>query len=91
MKLYALGLVCLAGLISGFSSCATGPVYDECLLTVIYDINNIATGAVADCIKPDKTLYELPLAKLDGFYMYSSQSRSNILTWAKSNCGRKGE
>jgi hypothetical protein len=70
-------LVCLAGL----TSCKTAPIYDECLLTVDGDY------FVADCIRPDKTLYELKGNSLDGMYLYSAEHRANIIKWAKQNCG----
>jgi len=41
---------------------------------------------VADCIKPDESFYTLSASKLDGYYAYSANHRSNILKWGKSMC-----
>lgn len=88
MKHLSLALVCLVAL----TSCkSTGPVYDECILSLLVDQDGAVHDVVADCIRPDKSFYERRGMQLDGMYMYSAEHRANIIRWAKSSCkGRSG-
>lgn len=88
MKHLSLALVCLVAL----TSCkSTGPVYDECMVSLLVDQDGRVQDVVADCIRPDKTFYERRGMEIDGMYAYSADHRANIIRWAKAKCsGRPG-
>jgi hypothetical protein len=90
VKLGVKLLSCLLVLGLGLSSCKSGPTYTECILS-----NVAGNEPVADCIDcakgycdPD-TLKTLRGDELDGMYLYSPESRNNILKWAKGVCKQK--
>lgn len=68
------------------SACRSGPQVDEGIIT-IHDCDSRHRCTVeADLVKPDKSLYELRGASLDGYYIMSPQHRRVLLNWAKANC-----
>lgn len=87
MKRLGLALVCSVAL----TSCKSAPVYDECIITIEADSQGLVVDAVADCMRPDKTIYVKRGAELDGMYAYSAEHRANIIKWGKTMCqGRSG-
>jgi hypothetical protein len=64
------------------AGCKSGPRINECILTY-----SPGHDPVADCIDPNKKAFIRQGAELDGMYLYSPKDRTDILKWAKANCG----
>jgi hypothetical protein len=92
LKHLRLATICFPALLSlGMAGCPKGkgaPVYDECLLTVSLDVNGQIIDAVADCIDNKGKISERRGGSLDGMYMYSEESRANIIRWGKAACNK---